>query len=184
MLALAGVGAIALQFVRQARELLLPVWADHLELSHSEVGFVASLSFGVDLACFPLAGILMDRFGRKASAVPALVLIGLGLGLLPLADCLWKICACAAITGVGNGLSSGVVMTLGTDIAPDHAQGIFLGLWGFIQRAGAAAGPAVVGAVASASPGGVVDGALFAAGVAALGVLWVTFVLPETRPPR
>ena len=50
--------------------------------------------------------------------------------------------------GLGNGLSSGAMITVGADLAPVEVRGEFLGLWRFIGDAGASGGPLVVGGVA------------------------------------
>jgi MFS family permease len=58
--------------------------------------------------------------------------------------------AAAGILGLGNGVSSGLVMTLGSDVAPmnPEARGLFLGLFRMFTDGGITLGSLLVGAVA------------------------------------
>jgi len=51
--------------------------------------------------------------------------------------------------GVANGITSGVILTLGADLAPKANPAPFLGAYRTIADAGAAAAPLVVAAVTS-----------------------------------
>ena len=66
-------------------------------------------------------GAIMDRFGRVYVAVPAMIVLGLGFVLLPLTDGPVSVGVVAAIMGLGNGISAGIVMTLGADASPSEA---------------------------------------------------------------
>ena len=68
--------------------------------------------------------------------------------------------------GLGNGIGSGTMMTLGADLAPAPGHGEFLGVWRLIGDVGSTGGPLVVGALADA-----VGLALAAFGLAGVGVL-------------
>lgn len=50
----------------------------------------------------------------------------------------------AIIIGLGNGWGSGLLMTLGADIAPPQARSVFLGLWMLLTDIGSLAGPVLV----------------------------------------
>ena len=83
LLASAPVG-FSFAFARAARQLLIPVCADRLCLSASAVGGVVAVSFACDSLCFPLAGLIMDRCGRKWAGVPSLAIMSAGFALLAL----------------------------------------------------------------------------------------------------
>ena len=51
--------------------------------------------------------------------------------------------------GLGNGISAGVVMTLGADAAPPADRAQFIGGWRLCNDLGSAAGPLVIGAVSA-----------------------------------
>jgi MFS family permease len=178
----AGLAATALQGLRQARNALLPLWADSIGLSVQTTAVLFGLSLGVELALVYPGGSVMDRWGRKASAVPCLVIMSVGLGSLPLTHGILTLALVAMLLGAGNGLSSGVVMTLGADFAPDAIRVPFLGVWRVLSDIGTAGGPlAVAGATAAITLGGA---AVFVGAVGLLAAAYVVRFVPETGVRR
>jgi MFS family permease len=174
----AGLAATSMQALRQARNALLPLWADSIGLSVQTTSVLFGLSLGVELLLVYPGGSVMDRWGRKAVAIPCLVLMSIGLAVMPLTDGALSLALVAVLLGVGNGLSSGVVMTLGADFAPPAIRVSFLGVWRVASDIGTAGGPlAVAGATAAITLGGA------AVVVGALGLLAAAYVMrfvPET----
>ena len=68
--------------------------------------------------------------------------------------------------GLGNGISSGVVMTLGSDQAPRVGLSRFLAGWRLTAGLGQAAGPLLVTAIAATAP-------LMAASLAVAAAAWL-----------
>jgi len=104
------------------------------------------------------------------------------LALTQSAEMLW---IAALMLGLGNGLGSGFMMTLGADLAPEGSKGEFLGLWRFIGNFGNSSGPLFVGAVADLV--GLNLAAAMAAGFGVAAVLVLGLVVPETlkrAPPE
>ncbi len=126
LLLLAGVVPLLVMTVREGRFVVLPLISDDLGLSPTAVGAVITVGTTADLLLFPAAGYVMDRFGRLFAMVPAFGLIAAGLVLLGLADTTISVVIAGAVIGVGNGLSSGTMLTFGSDLAPDDATGPFL----------------------------------------------------------
>ncbi len=89
----------------------------------------------------------------------------------------------AAVLGVGNGLSSGILLTLGADIAPPNEPAAFLGSWRTLTDAGGAVAPLIVSALTAVASLSVGVGAMGA--VAVLGAVgfirWVPRYVPRTR---
>jgi MFS family permease len=100
------------------------------------------------MTLFYPTGLIMDRWGRKTAIVPAFILQALSLGLVPFSGSMGALSAVAALGGLGNGLSSGTMMTLGADLSPPESRDEFLGIWRLIGDGGHAAGPYLVGQVA------------------------------------
>jgi len=178
-LATAGSVVVVLQMVRSARHLLLALWGHGLDLSVGQIGLVVGLSSAMDMVCFAPAGALMDRLGRKWAGVPSLGLMALAIALLPAAPGFGALVAVGLLAGAGNGLSSGLVMTLGTDLAPPERRGPFLGVWRVMADAGSSAGPLAVGAVAAAASLSLAAGAVAAVG--ALGAGAMAWLVADTR---
>jgi MFS family permease len=125
------------------------------------------------------AGMVMDRFGRKVAAVPSFTLMAIGIGLIPLTYDFVTLMLAAMVVGLGNGLSSGLMMTLGADLAPRGATGEFLGIWRLIGDVGAVMGPIAVGLVAASI--GLSGGAWVLAVAGALAVFTLAVLVQETR---
>ena len=173
-----GLAATAIQALRQARNALLPLWADHIGLSPQTASILFGLSLLVEVLLVYPGGTVLDRRGRKAVAVPCLVTMGIGLALLPLTHDLAQLALVAALLGAGNGLSSGVVMTLGADLAPAATRVSFLGVWRVFGDVGTAGGPLAVALATAATTLGGAAVLVGAGGVAA--ALYVVRFVPET----
>jgi MFS family permease len=176
-----GVGVLTVSAIRAVRQVALPLWGQELGLSASAISLIFGISGAVDMLLFYPAGKVMDRFGRMWVAVPSMVVLGVSLILLPLAgDAAWLM-VIGVIMGIGNGMSSGLVMTLGADLAPPGQRPVFLGIWRVFSDGGNGAGPFVIAGVTAVASLG--------AGVVAMGVVgllggaWLGFWIPRRVPP-
>jgi MFS family permease len=177
-----GVAVVVLGASRSIRHGLLPLWAEHVGLSAATTSLVFALAAAVDMALFYPGGWVMDRHGRAVVAVPVVLSVAVACLLLPLASGVAGVAAVMALIAVGNGLGSGIVMTLGADTAPVRGRSQFLGGWRLCGDVGVSGGPLVVSAVAAAAP---LATASLVIGVLALGgTAWVgywTLRLDRTR---
>lgn len=149
VLLVAGSGQLLMQLVRRSRSVILPLYAAYLGLDVAAVGIVVSIGSMLDTTMFIPAGVIVDKYGRKAAIIPSLILQALGLFLLPLASGFASLVGVAGLMGLGNGISAGTMLTLGADLAPEKDRTPFLGLWRVSNSLGFALGPNVVGAVAA-----------------------------------
>ena len=160
-----GVAVLLVGAARGARQTVLPLWGEHLGIAPATTSVIFGISGAVDMLLFYPAGKLMDRRGRLWTAVPSMLVLAAGFVVLPLTTTAATLAWAAALIGLGNGMGSGILMTLGADVAPPAARAQFLGLWRLCQDAGYAAGPLVV--AAGAALGSLAGGVLTMAGVAA-----------------
>lgn len=177
-----GVGILLLSALRSSRQVVIPLWADHLGMDATSASLIYGLSGAIDMLVFYPAGKLMDRKGRQWVAIPSTMLMGTALLLIPLTGSFVGLLLAALLIGFGNGISSGLVMTLGADFSPDRGRGQFLGLWRFMADAGSTGGPVLlsgVTALASLGPGVSATGLL---GFAAAAVFAV--VIPRLKHRR
>ena len=86
----------------------------------------------------------MDKYGRRSTAVPSSILFTLGLLGLATANGFISLLCWAVFLGIANGLSTGIVMTLGTVHAPVGRRGEFLGVLRLITDSGSTLGPLAV----------------------------------------
>jgi MFS family permease len=177
-----GFGVIAVAATRAARNAIVPLWAEAIGLDATSTSIVFGLSGAADMLLFYPAGWAMDRFGRVYVAVPSMLVLGLGMVLVPFASTFWALVVVATVLGIGNGIGSGILMTLGADASPEVGRAQFLGGWRLMGDIGWASGPALVSAVAvlaSLGTASVVMGV-----VAWAGAVWLKVWVPRFDPIR
>ena len=170
--ATAGLGAAALMLVRTARDAILPLWCEQIGLDAAATSLIFALSSGIDMTLFYVGGSVMDRFGRRWVSVPAMVIMGLCFALLPLAHSTLAVALFAAALGLGNGISAGVVMTIGSDASPVIGRPQFLAGWRLTSGIGQAAGPLLVTLIAAVAPLGAAAVTVGVIGLTGAGWLW------------
>ncbi len=184
-----GLAAASLSAVRSARQVVLPLWGFSIGLDAQTIALVVGISGAIDFALFYASGQVMDRFGRLWAALPAMVLMGLGFIALAFthdldSSAMW-FAMFAAVLGVGNGLSSGILLTLGADVAPKSDPAPFLGSWRTLTDAGGAISPLLVSAITAVSSLSIATGAAGVVGL--LGALafvrWVPRFVPRGGEP-
>jgi MFS family permease len=147
----ASIAQIFAQLIRSGRQTIIPFYGlAVVGLNEAQVGFIQSASSVTDMFLFIPVGYMMDRFGRKVAAVPSFTVMAVGLALIPFTESYLTLMAASILIGIGNGLGSGTMMTLGADFAPPGATGEFLGLWRLVGDSGRAGGPLSVGALTDA----------------------------------
>jgi MFS family permease len=156
-----GFAVLAVGAVRGARQTVLPLWAAHLGLSPAETSLIFGIASAVDMALFYPAGKAMDQFGRLSIATPSMLILGGAMIAIPLTHGSIALTVVAMVMSLGNGIGSGIMMTLGADTAPAADRARFLAVWRVFSDAGNAAGPVVVSVVATT--------ATLAGGIAAIG---------------
>jgi MFS family permease len=175
-----GTGILAIAAARGARVSLLPLWAEHIGLSAADTSLVFGISGALDMLLFYPAGAVMDRFGRAWIAVPTVVVLGLGMAALPLTASMASLTVVALVMAFGNGIGSGIVMTLGADAAPADARPQFLGGWRLFADFGLAAGPLLISAITVVAP--LAAACLALGGISLAGGGWLARWVPRYDP--
>lgn len=175
VLATVGVGAAMLSLARSARNVLLPLWAVSIGLDGVTTGLVIGIAGGVDFALFFISGWVMDRFGRLWSVVPSLTLMAAAFAMLAVSHDLdaatgWFVAA-ALVLALGNGLGSGILMTLGADLADRRNPAPFLGAWRLTTDLGGAAAPLLISLLVSVASIAWAAGGLTALCIVGAGML-------------
>jgi len=145
----AGVFVFCLQLLREQRRLLVVLWGTSIGVGVEEIGFIVSIAAVADMAMFPIAGYIMDHWGRKVAGLSCIGILSVALGLLPLTSTVMTYLLATVIGGVGNGLGSGIILTMGSDIAPPGERSQFLGVWRMVGDLGALVGPLMTSITAS-----------------------------------
>lgn len=185
-----GTGAALIGAMRASRAVILPLWAVSIGLGESSTAIIIGIAGAIDFALFYTSGQIMDRWGRLASALPSM--LGLGIGHLVLAfthdldsNVSWFVFA-AMFMSLANGVGSGILMTLGADLADKKNPAPFLGAWRFTGSLGSAGAPLLVSAITALASIALAAGALGLLGLIGAGILvrYVPRYAPHTRRPR
>lgn len=182
-LATVGVAALLVGAARNARLTVIPLWCEYAGLDVAQTSLVAGVAGIIEIILFYPAGALLDRLGRAGVGLVAMLVVAAGLAVLPLTHSAMTITLAASVVGLGNGLSSGLVLTLGADVAPPRGRSLFFGGWRLITDLGVAAGPLAVGAVATVASLAAACGASAVLGLAAAASVWHWAPAAPRRPP-
>lgn len=184
VLARLGTGAALIGAMRASRQVILPLWAVSIGIADAQTAIIIGIAGAVDFALFYVSGQIMDRYGRRFSAVPSM--LGLAAGHLALAfthdapaAVAWFIGA-AMLMSVANGIGSGILMTLGADLADRRNPAPFLGAWRFTGDAGSAAAPLALSALTAAASIAVASGVMGALGLLGAAIL-LRYIPPRVR---
>lgn len=176
-----GVAVLLVGAVRASRQVAVPLWAEHVGLDPAATSLVFAVSGAVDMLLFYPAGLAMDRIGRRWVVVPSMLLLGLAHVLLPLTQGVATLTAAAMLMGLGNGMGSGINMTIGADVSPAVSRVAFLGAWRLCGDIGNGVGPLALSAITALTALGPAVAAMGAvAGVSAIAMArWIPrFVVP------
>ena len=155
---------------------------DPYHLAPDEIGLLRGAMAAVAIPIVFTGGFVMDRFGRKYTIIPGLVLSGASMVFLAVtaytgASLAWFVAAFVAVHMSVN-IISGNMQTLGTDVAPVEARGKFFGVSRTVAQAGATLSPASWSWLTALSTATVGFG--FLGATAFVGALIVIFLIPET----
>jgi MFS family permease len=181
-----GGGAALIGALRASRQVILPLWAVSIGISDTNTALIIGLAGGVDFALFYASGQIMDRFGRMWTSVPSM--LGLGAGHIILAfthdapgRVVWFI-GVAILLSLANGIGSGLLMTLGADLADKDDPAPFLGAWRFTSDAGSAAAPLAVSLITALASVAIASSVMGVFGLLGAGIL--VRYLPRYLPRR
>jgi MFS family permease len=179
ILAVAGAGQVFALVIRTGTGVIIPLYAaEVLGLEVGQIGLIVSLASAMDLVLFYPAGLVMDRWGRKYAIVPSFLIQAGGMALLPFTGSPIGLLLAAGLISFGNGLGSGSMLTVGSDLAPAESRGEFLGLWSLIGDIGITGGPLAIGGIAGALSLGAAAWVIAGSGLGA--ALIFAFLVPET----
>jgi len=188
VLARLGVGAALIGALRASRQVILPLWAISIGVSDTSTAIIIGIAGGIDFALFYTGGYIMDRWGRLAAALPAM--LGLAAGHFVLAfthdlpsNVEWFVVA-AMLLALANGPGSGILMTLGADLSDKRNPAPFLGAWRFTGGLGDAAAPLIIAAVTAVSAIAIAAGVMGVLGILGAGILARYIPRYVPRPPR
>lgn len=183
-----GTGAGILMMLRSGRQVLLPLWGLSIGLDDAFTTLIIGIAGAIDFALFFTSGWIMDRWGRSASGVPALLGMGLGFGALAFthdleSSTMWFVVITLWL-GVANGVGSGIVMTLGADLADREHPAPFLAAWRTVTDGASSTVPFLVAGLHAFAGIALTSGFFGVLGIFGAFLLWRYIPKYVPRPRR
>lgn len=158
-----GLACALVAAIRACRQIVIPLWADHIGLDAATTSLVYGLMGAIDMLLFYPAGRIMDERGRRAVTLPCLLIMGASLLAVPLTSGFVSLLVASLALGVGNGIGTGIILTIGADASPLHGRTQFLGIWRLLTDMGGGGGPLLLAGLTAALS--------LAGGIASIGAL-------------
>jgi len=137
-----------------SRQTLLPLIAvGDVGMSATQLGLLFTVMTTTNLLLVLPAGVLSDRFGRKAVVLPGTLLSLLGLSMFAFGRDLWMFYGAAVVLGLGTGVIGPTPAAYAGDLAPPGKTGVSMGLYRTFGDVGFVVGPILLGLIADALQG-------------------------------
>jgi MFS family permease len=154
---------------------ILPLWAVSIGVADAQTALIIGIAGAIDFALFYTSGQIMDRFGRLWSVIPSLIGLSAGHFLLAFthdsADAAAFFIAAALLLALANGIGSGILMTLGADLADPTDPAPFLGAWRFTTDSGNALAPVAVAGITAVASVAFASGVIGIVGIVGAGIM-------------
>ncbi len=167
-----GVATALVSAIRSCRQIVIPLWADQIGLDATSTALIYGLMGAVDMLLFYPAGRLMDLRGRLWVALPCMLIMGASFVAMPWTTGFVSLLAVSVIMGLGNGIGSGIIMTIGADASPPEGRTRFLGIWRLVTDTGGGGGPILLSGLTAAFSLATGISLIGALGFIAAGMFW------------
>ena len=151
---------------------IMPLFGETKGFRPDQLGAFISITHFPQFFTTMAAGFLSDRFGRKSTILPAVILISIGITIFIKGDTFTLLMLSGILLGLGEGLAGPPSLTFFADIAPAGLEGVTMGLYRTFGGVGSLLGAVILGGIADL--GGfswslIVDGGLLvASGIAVM----------------
>lgn len=160
----------------------IPSLTRELHAETSDIQWMINAYSLVQSGLLLTAGSAADRYGRKKMLIAGLALFGLGSLVAGLADSTGRLIAARAGMGIGGALLVTTTLAVAMQIFSPEEQPKAIGIWSAVNALGFAGGPLIGGFVLDHFWWGAIF--LINIPVAALGLVAVVVLVPESKNPR
>lgn len=178
---IAGIGVSLLSVARVSQPILVALWGLHLGWSEAQISLAIALGSALEMVLMFPGGYLKDRVGRSFILSLCLVFFGGGFLLVPFWGGSWGFIFALVCMSVGNGLGSGINMTIGADLSPDTGRAKFLSIWSMFSQVAVVGGPLGISAVLTASA--LPATFILVGSLTVFGAAWALATQPITKLP-
>jgi len=155
---------------------VLPLYAEHFHATPVEIGWLTGIYSGMQIIFVPILGKLSDRFGRRPILIVSLAGTAVGFLIMGWATSLPLLFVARIIDGASGGNISTAQAYI-ADISTPENRSRSMGLIGAAFGLGFTFGPMIGGIMSRISYGAPF---YFAAALAAVNVVLLYFILPES----
>lgn len=177
----AGIGVSLLSVARVSQPILVALWGLHLGWSEAQISLAIALGSALEMVLMFPGGYLKDRVGRSFILSLCLVFFGGGFLLVPFWGGSWGFIFALVCMSVGNGLGSGINMTIGADLSPDTGRAKFLSIWSMFSQVAVVGGPLGISAVLTAFA--LPATFILVGSLTVFGAVWALATQPITKLP-
>ncbi len=178
---IAGIGVSLLSVARVSQPILVALWGLHLGWSEAQISLAIALGSALEMVLMFPGGYLKDRVGRSFILSLCLVFFGGGFLLVPFWGGSWGFIFALVCMSVGNGLGSGINMTIGADLSPDTGRAKFLSIWSVFSQVAVVGGPLGISAVLTAFA--LPATFILVGSLTIFGAVWALATQPITKLP-
>lgn len=178
---IAGIGVSLLSVARVSQPILVALWGLHLGWSEAQISLAIALGSALEMVLMFPGGYLKDRVGRSFILSLCLVFFGGGFLLVPFWGGSWGFIFALVCMSVGNGLGSGINMTIGADLSPDTGGAKFLSIWSMFSQVAVVGGPLGISAVLTAFA--LPATFILVGSLTIFGAVWALATQPITKLP-
>ena len=157
---------------------VLPLYAERFQASPMAIGWLTGIYSGMQIIFTPILGKLSDRFGRRPVLMLSLAGTAIGFALMGLADSLVLLFVARIFAGITGGNIS-IPQAYIADVTTPETRSKWMGMIGAAFGLGFTFGPMIGGIMSRISYSAPF---YFAAGLAAVNVVLLYFILPESLP--
>lgn len=178
---IAGIGVSLLSVARVSQPILVALWGLHLGWSEAQISLAIALGSALEMVLMFPGGYLKDRVGRSFILSLCLVFFGGGFLLVPFWGGSWGFIFALVCMSVGDGLGSGINMTIGADLSPDTGGAKFLSIWSMFSQVAVVGGPLGISAVLTAFA--LPATFILVGSLTIFGAVWALATQPITKLP-
>ncbi|MFK7927401.1 MAG: MFS transporter [Myxococcota bacterium] len=157
---------------------ILPFYAETFGASAAMVTLLGAAYSGMQFLCTPMWGRLSDRIGRKPVLIVSIIIAAVGYLIFGWAGTLWVLFAARILQGLGTA-NIGTAQAIIADVTPPDRRANGMAIVGVAFGLGFIIGPAIGGV---AGQWGIEFPAFVAAALSGINLIFVLFLMPETRP--
>ncbi|OQY35416.1 MAG: hypothetical protein B6I38_01510 [Anaerolineaceae bacterium 4572_5.1] len=156
---------------------LLPFYVTDMGGSGASMGILMAIFSLMQFIFSPFWGDLSDRYGRKTFLILGIFGNGVSMVLMGFATELWMLFAARALAGILSSATMPTAMAYISDSTDEKSRGGGMGIIGAAMGIGMVLGPGIGGMMSDIS----LSAPFFlAAGLSALSLLFIWFMLPES----